>query len=903
MKRRNNNLEKAYTPEGIEQKWYADWINKDLFKAKTFDSPQDGSPSPKGHFSIVIPPPNVTGSLHMGHAFNNTFQDILCRTRKMQGYDVFWLPGTDHAGIATQNVVEREIEKSGATRHSLGREKFVQKVWEWKELYGSRIIKQMKRLGNSCDWSRERFTLDEGLSRAVREVFVRLYKKDLIYKGKYIINWCSRCQTALSDLEVEHEDKNGRLYYVKYPFADEVANDEEDGIVVVTTRPETILGDVAIAVHPRSKSNRFVGRKVRAPLSGRVIPIIEDNMVDPDFGTGCVKITPAHDLTDYLIGKKHDLEQLQVIDIDGIMNENALCYKGLTIEEARKATSEDIEKSGLMVKTEEIVHSIGHCQRCNTTVEPYLSEQWFVRAKPLADRGIKAVKDGLIKYYPEQWEQTYFQWMENIRDWCISRQLWWGHRIPAWTCGDCEHITVSEKDPAVCEKCGSKNIVQDEDVLDTWFSSALWPFSTMGWPEKTPELNYYYPTSLMVTGFDIIFFWVSRMIMMGLEFMDKEPFKDVYIHNLIRDEKGRKMSKSSGNVIDPLDMIDKYGADGLRMALAALSTQGRDILLSSSKIETFRFFMNKLWNAARFALLNLDDDTKEIVISDLCLHDRWILGRTQDVIEKITKHIDEYNIGEAARLLYDFMWRDVCDWYLEMAKPALHGDEGDKRKDTSEAVLEYVFYSTLPLLHPFIPFVTEELWDAFGYGERTGGKSIVISEWPIVNEEYRFESSKNEMTSFQETVRAIRSLRAEAGLAPQQMVNNVYIQTDNKEYADILSSNMSWMLILCRANNIEILKPEASVRKFIGCLSEITPFAEINLFVGDILDINSEIKRLEKDLETLTNNLTMNLAKLNNESFVSRAPIEVVEQEKQRSNEAQMQIARIKRNIESLKRS
>ncbi|MCL2146301.1 MAG: valine--tRNA ligase [Synergistaceae bacterium] len=902
MKRRNVNLEKAYSPEGIEQKWYAYWMSKDFFLAKCFDSPEDGAPSSKGHFSIVIPPPNVTGSLHMGHAFNNTFQDILCRTRRMQGYDVLWLPGTDHAGIATQNVVEREIEKSGATRHSLGREKFVQKVWEWKELYGNRIITQMKRLGNSCDWRRERFTLDEGLSRAVREVFVKLYKKDLIYKGKYIINWCSRCNTALSDLEVDHEDKSGKFYYVKYPFADGM-DSEEDGIIISTTRPETILGDVAVAVHPRSENSRFIGRKVKAPLSDRIIPIIEDNMVDPEFGTGCVKITPAHDLTDYIIGKKHDLPQLQVIDSDGKMNENALCYQGLTIEEARKATSEDIDKLGLMVKVEEIVHSIGHCQRCRTIVEPYLSEQWFVRAKPLADRGIKAVKDGLIKWFPEQWEKTYFQWMENIRDWCISRQLWWGHRIPAWYCDECGHISVCENDPAVCEKCGSVNIVQDEDVLDTWFSSALWPFSTMGWPEDTPDLRYYYPTSLMVTGFDIIFFWVARMIMMGLEFMDEEPFKDVYIHSLIRDEKGRKMSKSTGNAIDPLDMIDKYGADGLRMALAALSTQGRDILLSSSKIETFRFFMNKLWNAARFALLNLDDDKKEIIITDLYLHDRWILDRTQNVIENTTKLIDEYNIGEAARLLYDFVWGDICDWYLEMAKPSLHGDEGDVRAQASQAVLEYVFHSALLLLHPFIPFITEELWDAFGYGESRGGKSIVISEWPAVDEKMRFYSSKNEMMYFQETVRAIRNLRAEAGLTPQQQVNIVYIQTENNEYADILASNLSQIIMLCKVKDIEFIKRDLDEKKTNGCLSVVMAFAEINLFVGDILDIGSEIVRLEKDMGELQKNLSVNLAKLGNESFIKRAPVEVVEQERARSLEAEARISRIKRNIENLKRA
>lgn len=884
--KRCRELEKAYSPEGIERKWYDEWVKNGLFRAKL-----PGEERVKGKpFSIVIPPPNVTGSLHIGHAFNNTFQDILCRTRRMQGFDVLWLPGTDHAGIATQNVVEKSIAKEGLTRHSIGRSKFVEKIWEWKELYGNRIITQMKRLGNSCDWSRERFTLDDGLSQAVREVFVRLYKKDLIYKGKYIINWCSRCHTALSDLEVEYDDKPGKFYYVKYPFAD------GDGyITIATTRPETILGDVAVAVHPRSENAKLAGRKVKVPLTGRIIPIIEDNMVDPDFGTGFVKITPAHDPNDYLVGQRHNLEQLQVIDSEGIMNDASGVYKGLSILEARAKTAEDIENLGLMEKIEEMVHSVGHCQRCATTIEPFLSEQWFVRTKPLAERGVKAVRDGLIKWFPEQWEKTYFQWMENVRDWCISRQLWWGHRIPAWVCAKCGHITVAETDPDKCEKCGSAEITQDEDVLDTWFSSALWPFSTMGWPEKTPLLEYYYPTSLLVTAFDIIFFWVSRMIMMGMEFMDEEPFKDVYIHSLIRDEKGRKMSKSSGNVIDPLDMIDKYGADGLRMAFAALSTQGRDILLSSSKIETYRFFMNKLWNGARFALMNLDDEERVIDRNELALHDKWILGRTQEVAAKTTALIDEYNIGEAARLLYDFVWGDVCDWYLELSKPALHGDDGEARKHTSQAVLEYVFRTVLLLLHPFIPFVTEELWTAFGYGE----KSIMISDWPISDNSLRFDESKEMMQKLQETVRVLRSLRAEARLTPQQWVTRAVVRTGESEYSEMLISNMPLIVMLSKVKEIAV--EPVSAPKPSGSLSEVVPSGEINLVVGDILDINAEISRLEKDIMQLRKNLSTNRAKLGNDSFISRAPAEVVEQERQRCEEAEAQITRIEKNIASLR--
>jgi valyl-tRNA synthetase len=895
--RSNGELAKGYAPEAIEEKWYAVWIEKGLFNAEVDKS--------KPPFSIVIPPPNVTGSLHMGHAFNNTFQDILCRTRRMQGYSVLWLPGTDHAGIATQNVVEKDLASKGMTRHELGRKAFVEKVWEWKKIYGDRIIEQMKKLGNSCDWRRERFTLDEGLSRAVREVFVRLYKKDLIYKGKYIINWCSRCHTALSDLEVEYDEAPGNFYYVCYPFEDGVKTEPfGDGIVVATTRPETILGDVAIAVHPRSERFKpLIGRKVRVPLSadgtgnGRVIPIIEDNMVDPEFGTGCVKITPAHDPNDFLVGLRHDLPQLQVIDENGFMNEEAGVYKGLSIKEARAKSAEDLEKRGFLIRTESMVHSVGHCHRCNTTVEPYLSEQWFVRTKPLAERGVKAVQDGLIRWIPEQWEKTYFQWMENIRDWCISRQLWWGHRIPAWTCGDCGHITVSETDPTQCESCQSPNIVQDEDVLDTWFSSALWPFSTMGWPDRTPELEYFYPTSLMVTGFDIIFFWVARMIMTGLEFMEEEPFKDVYIHSLIRDEHGQKMSKSKGNVIDPLDMIDKYGADALRMALAALSTQGRDILLSSGKIETYRFFMNKLWNAARFALMNLDDGPAKIDSAYLRLQDRWILTRVQEVVEQETRLIDAYDIGSAARLLYDFIWGDFCDWYLEMSKPALKGDEGEDRKKTAQGVLDEVFATLLPLLHPFIPFVTEELWEAFGYAGPAG--SLMTAAWPQPKCEYRFDTGRG-MQDFQDIVRTLRNLRAEAHIPAQQWMGQAVIRIDRAETVAALRETLPLASILCRVKDIE-LSPASAPRPS-ACLSSVVGDGEISLQVGDVLDINAELARLKQELASVEKTVAASQGRLDKPDFVARAPQEVVEKERARVAEGQAQILRIQENLRSLSR-
>lgn len=888
MATRIREIEKNYDPTPIEDKWYSWWLKTGLFHAEVDPS--------KEAFSIVIPPPNVTGSLHIGHAFNNTFQDIICRYKRMAGYNVLWLPGTDHAGIATQNVVERSLAKEGISRHDLGREEFVKKVWEWKEEYGNRIIEQMKKLGNSCDWDRERFTLDEGLSKAVRTVFVRLYKKGLIYKGRYIINWCPRCHTALSDIEVEHEDVAGHLYYVKYPFVD-----GEGVLIVATTRPETILGDVAIAVHPRAEQYKhLIGKKVRVPLTNREIPIIEDIMVDPEFGTGCVKITPAHDPNDFLVGQRHNLEQIQVIDADGFMNENALSYKGLSVMEAREHTIEDLKKQNLIEKIEEIQHSVGHCYRCHTMVEPYLSEQWFVKAKPLADAGIKAVEEGKITWIPEQWQKIYYQWMENIRDWCISRQLWWGHRIPAWTCDDCGHITVSEEDPTTCEKCGSSHIHQDEDVLDTWFSSALWPFSTLGWPDETKELKYFYPTSLLVTAFDIIFFWVARMIMMGLEFMDEEPFKEVYIHALIRDEDGQKMSKSKGNVIDPLTMIEKYGADSLRMTLAALTVQGRDVLLSTNKIETYRLFMNKLWNASRFALMNLEEDCSIKPLpqkESMRLHDRWILSRTQYVINEVTKLLDGYFIGEAARLLYDFIWRDLCDWYLEMSKPALKGDGGAKRRQDTQAVVEYVFRTVLQLMHPFIPFLTEELWHIFGFSE----DSIERTSWPVSSAELLSAEDDGLMSTLQEFIRITRNLRAEARVAPQQKIDRVILQTDDEKLRDIVHKNMDMISLLAKVKAVEIIGD--SDEKPHGCLASVVANGEISLEVGGLLDIEAEIERLKQELQGLAKDIEKMNKKLANENFISKAPEEVVEKERIRLADNQNRYQRIRDNISSLKRS
>ncbi|MDI3532429.1 MAG: valyl-tRNA synthetase [Synergistaceae bacterium] len=877
-------LHKSYDPNPIEDKWYQHWLELGLFYADV-----DFSRKP---FCIVIPPPNVTGSLHMGHALNNTLQDVVCRYKRMRGYNVLWLPGTDHAGIATQNVVERSLAKEGLSRQEIGREAFIKMVWEWKERYGSRIISQLKRLGASCDWRRERFTMDEGLSKAVRAVFVRLYEKGLIYKGKYIINWCPRCQTALSDLEVEYEPELGKLYFVAYPFLD-----DDETVIIATTRPETILGDVAVAVHPKDERYRaMVGRHVRVPLTGRIVPIIEDDMVDPDFGTGCVKITPAHDPNDFEVGLRHGLEPISVMDSRGVMNESAGSYAGLDRYEARQRAIKELEDAGLLIKVEDYEHSVGHCYRCHTAIEPFLSEQWFVRIKPLAEPAMRVVKEGQIEWIPEQWVNTYYQWLDNVRDWCISRQLWWGHRIPAWTCGDCGHITVSMEDPSSCEKCGSANIKQDEDVLDTWFSSALWPFSTLGWPDDTVELRYFYPTSLLVTGFDIIFFWVARMIMMGLEFMDDVPFRQVYVHALVRDEEGQKMSKSRGNVIDPLDVIAEYGADALRFTLCSLTVQGRDIFLSAQRIETYRFFLNKLWNACRLALINLGDcegngTSFSLPSSALRLHDRWILSKINHTIKEVTNFLEGYFFGEASRLLYDFTWGELCDWYLEMAKPALRGDEGEERRIASLEILLYVFRRLLLLLHPFIPFVTEELWHAFAFE----GQSIEMVPWPQDMPVLDNPKATEDMALLQESIRAIRNLRAQSRFAPQKKAPRACFSFA-PEARHVVEENVDLISLLASVEEIRFVeeKPHRS-------LTAVLPQGNIYLEVGGMIDVDAEIGRLEKLLVETCKEMERSERKLADENFLSKAPEEVVEKEKARLYEAASQKEWIERNLASLR--
>ncbi len=881
-----SDLPKSYDPSQVEEKWYRYWLEKRYFHSEVDPS--------RRKFSVVIPPPNVTGSLHMGHALNNTIQDIFVRWKRMQGYNTMWLPGTDHAGIATQNVVEKALAQEGLTKEDLGREKFLERVWEWKKKYGGRIILQLKRLGASCDWERERFTLDEGLSRAVKEVFVRLFKEGLIYRGNYIINWCPRCGTALSDIEVEHREVSGNLWYVRYP----IVGEEESYVVVATTRPETILGDVAVAVHPDDERYRsLIGKKVRIPLTDRIGPIVSDKMVDPSFGTGAVKITPAHDPNDFLVAQRHGLPLVRVINPDATMNEDAgERYKGLDRFECRKKVVEDLEREGLLEKVEDYVHAVGHCYRCKTIIEPYLSEQWFVRMKPLAEPAIKAVREGRIKLVPKIWEKVYYEWMENIRDWCISRQLWWGHRIPVWYCQNCGHMNAFVDPPEKCEKCGSQDLVQDPDVLDTWFSSALWPFSTLGWPEKTPDLEYYYPTDLLVTGFDIIFFWVARMIMMGLKFMGDVPFYDVYIHALVRDEEGKKMSKSFGNVIDPLDMIEKYGADALRFTLASLALQGRDIKLSEGKIESSKNFANKIWNALRFILMNIRGfDPNSVSEKDLLLDlaDRWILSRTQRVIKEVSELLSGYYIGESAKALYEFIWGEFCDWYIEISKRTLYDSSvEEKRRMSVKYVLWKVSSVILRLLHPYMPFITEELWHRLPGVER----SIVVAPWPSCEERFLNEDAERKMKDVMESIRLIRNMRAEMGIQLGQKVK-VVIKPRDRSFADLVRSLKGYFISLASLSELLI---DPNYEKPRGCAVGVMSKAEIFMPLGEFMNLDREIARLKRELSEIEEDIKRVKAKLSNKSFLEKAPKKVVEKEREKLRNLEDRRERIKKHLELL---
>nr|HID59439.1 valine--tRNA ligase [Desulfobacterales bacterium] len=857
----SDTLDKAYDPKKVEKRWYDYWEREHLFAANDYSN--------KKPFSIVIPPPNVTGVLHMGHAHNNTLQDILCRYRRMQGYNVLWMPGTDHAGIATQNVVENRLAEEGIDRHTLGREKFIERIWEWREKYGRAIIKQLKRLGASCDWDRERFTMDEGLSRAVRTVFVRLYNEGLIYRGDYIINWCTRCQTALSDLEVEHEEHEGNLYYVRYPI-----DNGSGALIVATTRPETMLGDTAVAVNPNDERYRHLkGKSVLLPLVNRVIPVIFDEYVDVDFGTGVLKVTPAHDPNDFEIGNRHKLASVKVIGEDGRMTEEAGVFKGMDRFECREAVIKALEKEGLIEKVEPYQHSIGHCHRCRTIVEPNLSRQWFVKVKPLAEKAIDAVKRGATRIIPETWNNVYFDWMYNIKDWCISRQIWWGHRIPAWTCKTCGELIVAVKDPAECPGCKGTDLEQEEDVLDTWFSSALWPFSTMGWPDDTQTLRTFYPTSVLITGFDILFFWVARMMMMGLHFMKEVPFRDVYIHALIRDSEGKKMSKSKGNVIDPLHIIDKFGTDALRFTLAAFAVQGRDIRLSENRIEGYRHFINKLWNAARFCLIHLREFKAEGTTKTdkkvLPLPDRWILSRLNRVVEKVISSLDEYKFNDAASTLYQFVWHEFCDWYIECVKIVLYEKEDKTKKQITLNVLWHILHDILCLLHPFIPFVTEEIWQRL---PNTKG-SIMKADFPVADQGRVDNEAESTMKILMGIINGIRNIRGEMNIPPGLVLKAV-VYSEDRNILEIINRYKGIIIHIARLSSLELTSvekyPEASATAISGSCTIFVP-------LKGIINFEEEIKRLSKELSKVNKELTGVGKKLVNEDFLKKAPPEIVE--------------------------
>jgi valyl-tRNA synthetase len=876
-------LSTGYEPQEVEAKWYEVWERAGYFHADENSS--------KPHYSIVIPPPNVTGVLHMGHALNNTLQDILVRYKRMTGHEVLWMPGTDHAGIATQNVVEKQLAAEGKDRHHLGRDAFVERVWQWRSDSGGQIINQLKRLGASCDWERERFTMDEGLSKAVREVFVRLYEEGLIYRDNRLINWCPRCHTALSDLEVEHEEKKGHLWHLRYPV-----KGSDRFLTVATTRPETMLGDSAVAVHPEDERYLdLIGRSVILPLLDREIPIIADEYVDRAFGTGVVKITPAHDFNDFEIGKRHNLEFINVLDPSGNINENGGPYAGLERYAARKAVVADLEALGLLEKIEEHGNAVGECYRCRTVIEPYMSLQWYVNVKPMAAEAIKAVESGRTRIVPAQWEKTYYEWMYNIRDWCISRQIWWGHRIPAWYCDACGEITVSRLDATECAHCGSDALRQETDVLDTWFSSALWPFSTMGWPDDTVTLKKFYPTSCLVTGFDILFFWVARMMMMGLKFMDEVPFKEVYIHALVRDAQGQKMSKSKGNVIDPLTVIEEFGTDAFRFTLAAFAAQGRDIRLSTERIAGYRNFANKLWNASRFAMMNLEGFEPagiDLGRLDLSLADRWILNRLDEAVVGVKGALEEYRFNDAASVLYTFTWHEFCDWYIELSKNDLYGDDaavGERAK----AVLYTVLEQLLRLLHPIMPFITEEIWQALP-GKRPCA-SIMQADYPAVSALAGAAEGAQQMELIMEVIRAIRNIRGEMDVSPARQIAAV-LDCRSEGSLAILRGGERYVRALAKVGELScgvgVDRPDEAATQVAGDVEILLPLA-------GLIDVAEEEKRLEKEIAKVEKDVEMFAKKLGNEAFVAKAPPEVLEKDR-----GKLADAREKRGIleESLKK-
>ncbi len=868
-------INKTYNPKEVEDRLYNRWVENGYFTPKA-----DKSKEP---FTIVIPPPNVTGQLHMGHALDETLQDILIRYKRMAGFNALWVPGTDHAGIATQVKVEEVLRKEeGLSRYDLGREKFIERVWDWKKLYGSRIINQLKKLGSSCDWSRERFTMDETLSKAVREVFVSLYEKELIYQGNRIINWCPKCITALSDAEVEYAEQAGHFWHIKYPIKD------SDGYIeIATTRPETLLGDTAVAVHPDDERYKdLVGKMLILPLVGREIPVIADEYVDKEFGTGCVKITPAHDPNDFEVGKRHNLEVIKVLNDDATINSYGGKYEGLDRYEARKQMVADLEAEGLLVNVKDHTHNVGQCYRCGTTVEPITSKQWFVKMQPLAEKALEVVKDGTVKFVPDRFSKTYINWMENVHDWCISRQLWWGHRIPAFYCEDCGETTVSREDITVCPKCGGK-VKQDEDVLDTWFSSALWPFSTLGWPEKTEDLEYFYPTSVLVTGYDIIFFWVARMIFSAMEHMGKEPFKHVLIHGLVRDAQGRKMSKSLGNGVDPLEVIEEFGADALRFTLATGNSPGNDMRYSVEKVTASRNFANKIWNASRFVQMNLNISELKVP-EELSIEDKWILTKYNSLVEEVTENLDKFELGVAVAKLYDFIWDLFCDWYIELVKPRLY-DENDPTNETAQYVLSYVLSNTLKLLHPFMPFITEEIWLSLPHE----GESIVISDWPKACDSLSFPEEASQMEMIMNAVKAVRNKRAEMNIPPSKKASMVIV-TDHK---DVFESGSVFFTKLASASTVDVVCEKTGIDD--TYVAVIVEGAQIYMPMGELVDTEKEIARLKEEQKKLIGEIKRVEGKLSNEGFVAKAPAHVVEEEKSKGEKYKQMLIQVEESLKA----
>ena len=873
-------LNKVYDPKAVESEIYKMWEEGGYFHAERDES--------KKPFTIVMPPPNVTGQLHMGHAMDATLQDSIIRFKRMQGYNALWIPGVDHAGIATQIKVEEELRKEGLTRYDLGREKFLERVWDWKNRFGNRIVEQQKKLGASCDWDRARFTMDEGCSKAVREVFVSLYEKGLIYKGSRIINWCPHCVTALSDAEVEYVDKPGHLWHIRYPL--------EDGsgeVVVATTRPETMLGDSGVCVNPNDDRYRsIVGKNVILPLLNKPIPVVADDYAEMEFGTGCVKMTPAHDPNDFEVGLRHNLEVIRVLDDEGKVNSLGGKYEGMDRYEARKAIVADLEEQGYLVKVEDYSHNVGTCYRCHNDVEPIISAQWFVKMKPLAEEAIRVVKDGETKFVPDRFTKTYLNWMENVRDWCISRQLWWGHQIPAWTCADCGHITVSREDACKCEKCGSTNIERDPDVLDTWFSSALWPFETLGWPEKTPDLDYFYPTDVLVTGYDIIFFWVARMIFSGCEHTGRTPFHTVLIHGLVRDDKGRKMSKSLGNGIDPLEMIDQYGCDALRMNMVTSNSPGNDMRFYVERCEAMRNFANKLWNASRYVMMNLGENFVPGLPENLEIADKWVLSKLNTLISEVTENMEHYELGIAVQKIYDFIWDTYCDWYIELTKARLYSEEAD-RKQTALQVLVYVLDQTLRLLHPFMPYITEEIWQSLPHE----GKALIVAKWPVTSEALSFKEEEAHMESVMNAIRAIRNRRAEMNVPPSKKAT-LYVLTSKPQ---IFTEGEGFIQRLAYADRVELLESEPA--NLDGMVTCATADAKLFIPMGQLVDIAKELERITKELDKARKNLASIQGKLSNEKFTARAPEAVVNAEREKAKKAADLIASLEESEAALKKN